>query len=171
MKKSILFILAISLLGTMNFAANANATFSGSVGEIANISVKNENTALDLTQAQTGVLAFTVVADSNDPNGFSLTFHSANAGQLRNVPDYAPGITATYLDYTIDVIENGNGVLGATSAQGKTNLSLALDKALDYDTVAQASDAAEWDIDITYPAKVLLSGAFNDTVTVTLANL
>jgi hypothetical protein len=173
LNKTILIVSMVTLTSLSFSASVGSATFGGSVSAVGNVAVANSNSALDLSTSITDTKIFDFTATNNDPDGFSISFESANGGQLRHSAYYNNAKTSSFIDYTIDIVENG-GSLGSTVQTGTsmTGVDLSTAKAVQYNEgVSDATVAAVWDIKINTTQKDLFSGSYNDTITVTIADL
>ena len=106
---------------------------------------------------------------SNHIDGFNVIVSSGNTGQLRHTA-YNSGKAGTFVAYTLD-IEDGPGTLGATVESILTGLDLASAQTLAFISPTVATVDKVYNFNITTTAKPsLLEGAFQDTLTITIAN-
>lgn len=169
-KTTLSFLILFLLTGFYpTFASDtAYATFSGTVSNIQNITVGNLKNNLSIASEETDVKIFDYSINSNGANGFTLTLSSENGGQLRHTTGYSSLKPATYTGYTISIVPVVSG--GASTAHSLTGLNLSIPESLDFFQDAP-TDAKVWDVNITHPSKILFSGAYEDTITLTISNI
>jgi hypothetical protein len=167
-------VLTIALTST-GFAADA--TFKGSASAQNTITITNVASALDLNSDINDVTVFNYAIRNNDPNGFKLSFTSANSGQMRKSTGYDVNSTGTFVDYTVSVVRGNTGTLGATETSLPSDQALSAQTSLDLhynQSVKQGTRNADYNLSIKtsdISQKDLLSGEFSDTITVVIANL
>ncbi len=162
---SLVSIIIISVSYPVNCTTSASATFSGTVMSIGEISCGNSNTSLTIGSGNTEKL-FDFTVSSNSPTGFIIKVSSTNSSELRS-GSYSNTNPSTFLFYMVDIVEQLVG--GPNTTSTLTELSLTTDKSLIFTQVTPTVEKS-WDVMATTSAKALLSGIFQDTITLTYLN-
>jgi len=155
-----LFAAALVALAVPGHAAPAATQDSmilrGSVAPILEIDLLPEPiaTKLDLTKAASDIKVAGVFERANDPDGYVVTFASANAGVLKgNQPN-----NADVMPYTLQYAGNGSFSL----ADGPVNFK---------HSGRTGAEGVTQRLGLSYPEKWIAADTYEDTVTATIAAL
>jgi len=170
-------VLSLAILGVVSSSAfGASDVIQGVVSNINTAAIDDTSYAGAMnninTTAKTNLDVALITIDNNDPDGFSLTI--AGAGKL--VRATSGGTNAgDFLTYTVNLDNTGStGVLGSTEPALPSAVDLSGgDSVTNFNTsVIQATVARTYELQMTTSAKdALLEGTFEDTITITVANL
>lgn len=119
-----------------------------------------------------GTTIATIEVSNNDPEGFTVAFHSEKRGRLmRHVDGIYPVSPkrGDFIEYLVEIRRGDGGVLGGEMppVSERTNLSLASDQTIVFDSgVGESTIKAVLDVQIHTKAKAnLFHGQFADVIT------
>ena len=149
------FIVLTAITSGAAFAASTGTLIlQGVVGVYYNLAVSpdgSNNTSLDILAGESGKSVANVLEQSNDPNGYKISFLSANAGLLKN------GV----VDQVSYQIKYGSGGLVSPSATYQTVFTSG-------SMVSPASQSQN--VKVSFAAKPgALAGTYSDTLTFQIA--
>jgi hypothetical protein len=176
MKLSTIIILSTGLFFIL-IAQGVDIRLRGSVTPKNTLAVSNLIGSLDLNTDLSEQSIFDYSVQNNDPDGFKISFLSKNNGQMRKESGFDSENTGTFVDYTLSIQRGQNGTLGADPVVLPMNTSLSDTEPTDIkynQGVKQGTKHASYSVLISTDSiseKDLLQGAYNDTITVVIANL
>jgi hypothetical protein len=171
LKKSAIGVAIVSAFALAGIAP----AFAGTIGgAVAPINVVTQNDVANITvvadTAQTDTTVVTGTIDNNDAGGWTLTVASANSGKLKKG---AGGAGREILYTNVKLVTGTSGTLGT----GLTSPAASKDVTSGSAVYAALTTATSATVNYGYALKIswsadtsMLSGDYQDTITVTLAN-
>jgi len=171
LKQSAIALAIVSTFALGGIVPAFAGTVGGSVGAINVVTqtdVANVTIAADTAQTDTTIVTGTI--DNNDASGWKLTVASANSGKLKN----GGGGAGREILYTnVKLVTDTSGTLGT----GLTSPAASKDVTSGSAVFAALTTATSATVNYGYALKIswaadtsLLSGDYQDTIVVTLAN-